>query len=142
MDFSTSQDALIALAGTIFGGAGLEILRKILTKSKDREDSATNIRNEIRGELTSLKAEMATVEKELDMWRQKYYELFEKYILIKVQYDSVLKQLAANKILQENIELPPTPLDKTDDAAVDSAQQSTSSKAVDSTPGDAVESAT
>ena len=112
MDFSNSQDAIIALVGTIFGGAGLEIIRRVLAKSKEKEDSATAFRNELRTELTALKAEMATVEKELDMWRQKYYELFEKYVLVKIQYDTVVRQLAENKIIPEEVTLPDTPLDK------------------------------
>lgn len=120
MDFSNSQDALIALFGTIFGGAGLEFVRRVLAKSKEKEDSATALRNELRTELTALKAEMTAVEKDLDMWRQKYYELFEKYILIKVQYDSVLKQLAAKGVIEEDIVLPDTPLDKPDEPPVES----------------------
>jgi len=118
MDFSNSQDALIALFGTVFGGAGLEFVRRVLAKSKEKEDSATALRNELRTELTALKAEMTAVEKDLDMWRQKYYELFEKYILIKVQYDSVLKQLAAKGIIEEDIALPDTPLDKPEEPPV------------------------
>ena len=122
MDFSNSQDALIALIGTVFGGAGLEIIRRILAKSKEKEDSATALRNELRTELTSLKAEMTAVEKDLDMWRQKYYELFEKYIQIKVQYDSVLKQLAAKNLIQEDIEFPTTPLDRPEETPVESPE--------------------
>lgn len=113
-----SQDAWIALAGTIFGGAGLEIIRRSLAKSKEREDSATALRNELRGELTSLKSEMAAVEKELDLWRQKYYELFEKYVYIKVQYDAAIKALSENGGVPEEIILPPTPLDKTPEPPV------------------------
>lgn len=120
MDFSNSQDALIAFFGTVFGGAGLEFIRRMLAKSKEKEDSATALRNELRTELTSLKTEMITVEKDLDMWRQKYYELFEKYVLIKVQYDSVLKQLAAKNLIEEEIVLPDTPLDKNEEPPVES----------------------
>lgn len=112
MDFSNSQDALIALFGTIFGGAGLEIIRRILAKSKEKEDSATAFRNELRTELTSLKVEMSTVEKELDMWRQKYYELFEKYIFIKVKYEEAVKKLTEHQIPLDGFQLPDTPLDK------------------------------
>jgi hypothetical protein len=107
-----SQDAWIALAGTIFGGVGLEVIRRALAKSKEREDSATALRVELRGELTALKAETAAVEKELDHWKQKYYELFEKYVFIKVQYDAAIKALAANGGVPDEIILPPTPLDK------------------------------
>lgn len=107
-----SQDAWIALAGTIFGGVGLEVIRRALAKSKEREDSATALRNELRAELTALKAETAAVEKELDHWKQKYYELYEKYVYIKVQYDAVIKALAAAGQIPDEITLPPTPLDK------------------------------
>lgn len=115
----TSQDALIALLGTLFGGVGLEVIRRALAKSKEKEDSATAMRNELRTELTSLKAEMSAVEKELDLWRQKYYELYEKYVFIKVQYDAAIKVLANNGVIPDEITLPDTPLDKAPQSPID-----------------------
>jgi len=109
---ATTNDALIAVIGTIFGGAGLEVVKRMLAKSKEKEDSATSLRNELRSELTVLKSEMVAVEKELDLWRQKYYELFEKYVFIKVQYDNAMKKLEQSGIILPDADIPNTPLDK------------------------------
>lgn len=114
-----SSDALIALIGTLFGGGGLELIRRALAKSKEREDSATALRNELRTELTSLKAEMLSVEKELDEWKLKYYELFEKYLLVKLQYEEALSELEKEGVKMPRRTLPKTPLDKGEGGAVE-----------------------
>lgn len=117
---ATTQDALIAVIGTVFGGAGLEVVKRMLAKSKEKEDSATSLRNELRSELTVLKGEMIAVERELDLWRQKYYELFEKYVFIKVQYDNAMKKLAQSGIILPDADVPLTPLDKEPEPPVES----------------------
>lgn len=106
------SDAWIALLGTLFGGGGLELIRRALAKSKEKEDSAYAMRTELRNELTSLKAEMLAVEKELDQWKLKYYELFEKYLLVKLQYEEALSELEKEGVKMREITLPKTPLDK------------------------------
>ena len=110
---SVSQDTVLALVGTLFGGAGLEFVRRALSKSKEKEDSATALRNELRTELTSLKTDMQSIERELDVWKQKYYELYEKYVEVKIRYDSALKQLAIEGKIPEEMNFPSTPLDRT-----------------------------
>lgn len=103
---------LIALAGTIFGGAGLEFIKRWLGKAKEKDDTATALRNELRGELTSLKTELAGVEKELDEWKQKYYDVVEKYLTVKIQYENALRQLAEKKIEEAGkVEFPEPPID-------------------------------
>jgi len=109
-DPTNPSDAWIALLGTLFGGGGLELIRRALAKSKEREDSATSLRNELRTELTSLKHEMLEVEKELDEWKLKYYELFEKYLLVKLQYEEALTELEKEGIKMPKRTLPKTPL--------------------------------
>lgn len=124
MDFTNSQDAVLALLGTIFGGAGLEIIRRALSKSKEREDSATAFRDELRTELTQLKTEMMTVERELDMWRLKYYELYETYLRVKFQYEAVTRQLSDHGLApKDDLDLPLTPLDRDGEAKVESPKE-------------------
>jgi hypothetical protein len=106
MNLSDTQETFVVVLTTLFGGAGLEFVRKVLSKSKDREDSATAMRKELREELVALRAEAAASEKELDLWKQKYYELFEIYILIKVQKDALIQKLVDSKILYEDPTLP------------------------------------
>ena len=123
-DVTNSSDALIALIGTLFGGGGLELIRRALAKSKEREDSATSLRNELRTELNSLKHEMLEVEKELDKWKLKYYELFEKYLLVKLQYEEALTELEKEGVKMPIRTLPKTPLGPwSNDDAVDKEPQ-------------------
>lgn len=100
--------AVITLAGTVFAGAGLRVVEKWLQKAKDKDDTATNLRNELRAELTELKKELTAAEKSIDEWRAKYYDVIEKYIVAKAQLDAVLKLLA-----QHNIAPPDSPVDLT-----------------------------
>ena len=98
LDFSNYAIPLIALIGTIFGGAGLEFVKRWLGKAKDKDDTATALRNELRGELTSLKTELSNVERELDEWKAKYYDVVEKYLTVKIQYENALRQLSDRKV--------------------------------------------
>lgn len=97
-NWGTYTISLIALLGALFGGAGLEFIRRWLDKAKEKDDTATALRNELRSELTALKTELQGVERELDEWKAKYYEVVEKYITIKVQYENILRILADRKI--------------------------------------------
>lgn len=78
MDWITNP-AFLALIGTIFGGAGLKIVEKVLNKDKVKSDIATEIRNELRGEVGTLRDELRRVETELDDWKAKYYELLDQF---------------------------------------------------------------
>lgn len=99
MDINWSDYAIpiIALVGTMFGGAGLEFIKRWLGKAKERDDTATALRNELRGELTSIKQELAAVEKELDEWKTKYYDVVEKYLTVKIQYENLMRQMQSNQ---------------------------------------------
>lgn len=117
MEINLSDYAIpiIALLGTLFGGAGLEFIKRWLGKAKDKEDTATALRNELRGELTSLKQELAEVEKELDEWKAKYYDVVEKYLTVKIQYENALRQLSDRQIEEPKevtMPMPPQAIDK------------------------------
>lgn len=110
VDWGNYAIPIIALLGTIFGGAGLEFVKRWLSKAKDKDDTATQLRNELRGELTSIKTELANVEKELDEWKAKYYEVVEKYLTVKIQYETALKLLADKKIAEpQQVVMPQNP---------------------------------
>jgi predicted nuclease with TOPRIM domain len=48
-------------------------------------DESTSIRQELRVEVTALKAQIAAVYKELDEWRDKYYKLMEENNTLKAE---------------------------------------------------------
>lgn len=74
-----ANPAVLALIGTIFGGAGLKIIESFLSKGKVKSDIATEIRNELRGEVQTLREELRRVEEDLDTWKAKYYELLDQF---------------------------------------------------------------
>lgn len=91
---------LIALVGTIFGGAGLKITERWLNRAKEKNDTAKQIRDELRTdmatyrkEITDLKTELDKVEAEVNAWQDKYYELRDKYVTLKGLYEDALRQI-------------------------------------------------
>lgn len=89
--------SLIALAGALFGGAGLEFIKRWLAKAKEKDDTAVNLRNELRGDLTELKKELDEVEREVTQWKDRYYDIVEKKLQIQSQLDKARLQLEQNR---------------------------------------------
>lgn len=75
--------AWIALIGTVFGGAGLKVIEKVLSSGQGKIDAATQLRDELRKESTALREEIKAVEKELDQWKEKYFMLLQEFLEIK-----------------------------------------------------------
>ena len=101
---------LIALVGTIFGGAGLKLTERWLNRAKEKNDTAREIRDELRTdmaayrkEILELKAEVDKVENEVNQWQDKYYELRDKYSKLNALYEDALRQIQnkASSTVQE-----------------------------------------
>jgi hypothetical protein len=72
------NEAVLALLGTVFGGAGLKLIEALLGRGKRREDIATSLRNELRTELIELRDDNEKLQTALDDWRTRYYRLVAK----------------------------------------------------------------
>lgn len=88
--------AWIALIGTVLGGVGLKFVEHWLSRSKVRDDTAAQLRNELRTEIQGLKTELNNVESDLDKWRGKYYELMDNFIKVKSELETAMRQLQQN----------------------------------------------
>jgi hypothetical protein len=88
--------AWIALIGTILGGAGLKFIEHWLSRSKVRDDTASQLRTELRTEIQGLKTELNNVESDLDKWRGKYYELMDNFIRVKSELETAMRTLQQN----------------------------------------------
>lgn len=88
--------AWIALIGTVLGGVGLKFVEHWLSRSKVRDDTASQLRNELRTEIQGLKTELNNVESDLDKWRGKYYELMDNFIKVKSELETAMRQLQQN----------------------------------------------
>jgi chromosome segregation ATPase len=72
----------VALAGTIFGGAGLKLVESWLGRAKERANEAASIREELRKEIDNLRSQLEKADAEeqrleglIEEWRSKYYDL-------------------------------------------------------------------
>lgn len=88
--------AWIAVIGTMLGGVGLKFVEHWLSRSKVRDDTAAQLRNELRTEIQGLKQELNNVETDLDKWRGKYYELMDNFIKVKSELETAMRQLQQN----------------------------------------------
>lgn len=84
------NQAWLALIGALLGGSGLKVIEYWLNRTKTKDDTATQFRNELRGEVKNLREEVYRineakdkVEAEVDQWRMKYYELMDEYMKFK-----------------------------------------------------------
>ncbi|ASR75597.1 hypothetical protein SEA_MILDRED21_239 [Streptomyces phage Mildred21] len=85
--------AWIAVIGTMLGGVGLKFVEHWLSRSKVRDDTAAQLRNELRTEIQGLKQELNNVETDLDKWRGKYYELMDNFIKVKSELETAMRKL-------------------------------------------------
>jgi len=86
---------IVALVGTVMGGVGLKLAEHWLGRKKVKVDDAARIRDELRTELTAVRADNNALEIEVDKWKTDYYKTWEQNVVLKAL-------LRAN-----NINLPP-----------------------------------
>ena len=79
------NQAWLALIGALLGGSGLKVIEHWLNRTKTKDDTATDFRNELRSDIKELRIELAKTEEELDKWRVKYYALMDEFIKYKQQ---------------------------------------------------------
>lgn len=76
-------DTYASAIAAIFGGVGVKIFEKLMSKRSEQFMEASRIREELRIEITSLREELEEWKKEADEWRTKYYERVEENLQIK-----------------------------------------------------------
>lgn len=94
----TIDPAWIALVGTVCGGVGLKVTENWLGRSKIKVDDASQIRDELRLEITAQKEEIRQLETDVEKWRADYYLLFEKYIAQQTELTIALQKIKAEAI--------------------------------------------
>jgi uncharacterized damage-inducible protein DinB len=78
------NQAWLALIGALLGGSGLKVIEHWLSRSKVKDDTATDFRNELRTDIKELREELRKAEEEIDKWRVKYYALMDEFIKFKL----------------------------------------------------------
>lgn len=95
-----SNPGVIALLGTLFGGAGLKFVEHWLNRKERVRDAGMALRDELRMEIDRLKEQMASaaaeeqrLEAEVERWRGMYYDLRDEKQRVVTELDIVLAQL-------------------------------------------------
>jgi len=83
--FGEFNSAIIAALGALVFGALMKFVSKLADKRKDTLNEHLELRRELREELDAVKAEINTLQKELDEWREKYYHQVEVTTLLQAE---------------------------------------------------------
>ena len=83
--FGEFNSAIIAALGALVFGALMKFVSKLTDKRKDTLNEHLELRRELREELDAVKAEINTLQKELDEWREKYYHQVEVTTLLQAE---------------------------------------------------------
>lgn len=92
------EDAILALAGVILGGAGTKLVEKLFENKKQKQrlqaeheisqhEELNKVRAELWLEINKLRKELEDVRGELDEWRDKYWALYAEHETLKVLID-------------------------------------------------------
>jgi chromosome segregation ATPase len=68
--------AVFGVIGTVLGGIGVELLRRLAARSEKKMDDAAKIRQELWAELAVVRDEVSDLRTELDEWKEKYFKLY------------------------------------------------------------------
>lgn len=83
----------VALIGTVCGGVGLKLTEHWLGRNKVRHDDATQIRSELRQEITTQREEIKQLENDVYKWREEYYNLRDKYMSLQTELTFALQKI-------------------------------------------------
>lgn len=76
-------EALIAVFGALFGGAGLKLLEHLMNRPSQRANIESQFRDELRSEIDGLRTELRRVDESLKYWRDRYYVVMSALSLAK-----------------------------------------------------------
>lgn len=82
---------LFGLIGTVFGGAGLKTVEAILNRGKNKDDTAAQLRTELRQDLATIKADLKEEAKSADDWQRKYWELKHELLIVNHKTNEAIK---------------------------------------------------
>lgn len=87
-----NSSVAVAFISALGGGAFVYILSIFFLPKSTREDFATKLRNELRSDIKEIRIEKERLEKELDEWKTKYYQILEKYTNVIAKYEDLLNK--------------------------------------------------
>lgn len=89
-----STAIVIALAASILSGIGTSIIAGRVELKKEKARQIEKYQDNLKLELKDLKIHLYEIEKELDAWKQKYYDAIQQLIMVKSELEETLIKLS------------------------------------------------
>jgi len=97
------NEGWIAALAALGGGAFVKILEVFFIPRASKEDFAAKLREELRTDIRTLRDEIGRLQKDLDAWKLKYFELLQKYSKLSSKYDELLLKYEDMNLEMHNI---------------------------------------
>jgi peptidoglycan hydrolase CwlO-like protein len=92
MNVSTSQ-IILAIAASILSGFGTALYGSLREKKREIFRSQEKAQTDLKLELKDLEIKLYQLEKDLDKWKDKYYEAIQELIAVKAELEDTLIKL-------------------------------------------------
>lgn len=93
-DLSSISETQAALLSAVFGGAGVKLLEKLLSRRSDAFTESEKIRAELRAQLETSRKELDEWKTEADDWREKYWGQVQVCIELQSENEKLKNELA------------------------------------------------
>lgn len=104
---SYTSEAIVAAIAAVVGGISVKLFDRWFARSDQREIdsrvSSDQIRKELWDEIHKLRDDILKVHKELDLWRDKYYQLVAENLSLEKRISDLTGELSSQRNLVEHL---------------------------------------
>jgi uncharacterized protein YlxW (UPF0749 family) len=93
MEFSALQIAITILI-SVLSGFGTALFNSFKDKKREHTRKQEKIQNDLKLELKDLEIKLYQLEKDLNLWKDKYYEAIQELIAVKAELENTLIKLS------------------------------------------------
>ena len=87
------EPTVIALIGSAFGAVALKLTDHFLSKEEKDSNEGTRIRDELRLQIADQRTDIERLEKEVDHWKEMYFDLRQTHLDVQSELLLNLKKL-------------------------------------------------
>lgn len=92
-EINPQNPIVTALIGLASGGTLAAIIARFVPSKKEKLDDATAFRSELRAEIVQMQARQDLLEKAVDDWQKKYWDLYADYAKVKVEHGTLQREV-------------------------------------------------
>ena len=85
---------ILAISAAVLSGMGTGIIAYIKENKNEKTRKIERYQDQLKLDLKDLKINLYEIEKELDGWKQKYYNTLEELIMVKAELEDALIKIS------------------------------------------------